>query len=88
VVLVNEKIYMTQQSILTAQKANPILGCIKRSVASMLREDSAPLLCSDETPPGVLRPALEPSTQERHGPIGVGPVKGHKKDQRGGTPFL
>jgi len=37
--------------------------------------DSAPLLCSGETPPGVLRPALEPSAQERHGPVGGGPEK-------------
>jgi len=29
--------------------------------------DSAPLLCSGETSPGVLRPPLEPSAQERHG---------------------
>jgi len=35
--------------------------------------DSAPLLRSDEIPPGVLCPALEPSTQKRHGPIGVYP---------------
>jgi len=35
--------------------------------------DSAPLLCSGETPPGVLRPALEPSAQEGHGPVGAGP---------------
>jgi len=35
--------------------------------------DSAPLLRSGETPPGVLHPALETSAQERHGPIGVGP---------------
>ena len=34
--------------------------------------DSAPLLCSGETPPGVLRPALEPSAQKKHGPVGVG----------------
>jgi len=35
--------------------------------------DSAPLLHSGETPPGVLCPALEPLAQERHGPVGVGP---------------
>jgi len=35
--------------------------------------DSAPLLRSGETPPGVLRPALEPPAQGRHGPVGAGP---------------
>jgi len=35
--------------------------------------DSAPLLCSGETPPGVLRPALEPSARGRQGPVGAGP---------------
>jgi len=50
--------------------------------------DSAPLLCSCETLPGVLHPALEPSAQERHGPIGVGPEEGYKNDQRAGTPLL
>jgi len=39
--------------------------------------DSAPLLCSGETPPGVLHPALERSARERHGPVGVGLVEGH-----------
>jgi len=34
---------------------------------------SAPLLCSAETPLGVLRPALEPSAQDRPGAVGVGP---------------
>jgi len=33
--------------------------------------DSATLLCSGETPPGVLCPALGPSAQERHGPVGA-----------------
>jgi len=35
--------------------------------------DSAPLLRSGETPPGVLRPAPEPSAQEGHGAFGAGP---------------
>ena len=47
--------------------------------------DSAPLLRSGETQPGVLRPALEPSAQDRHGAVGGGPEEGHKNDQKDGT---
>jgi len=42
-VLVDEKLNMTQQCVLTAQKANCILGCIKSSMASRLREGILPL---------------------------------------------
>jgi len=34
--------------------------------------DSAPLFRSGVTPPGVLHPPLEPSSQDRHGSVGAG----------------
>jgi len=38
--------------------------------------DSAPMLCSCDTPLGVLNPVLEPPTQEGRGAVGAGPVHG------------
>ena len=52
-VLMNGRLDMSQQHDLTAQKANCILGCIKRSVASRVREVVLPL-CS-----ALMRPHLE-----------------------------
>jgi len=78
-VLVDEKLGMSHQCVLAGLHQEK---CDQQVEGG----DVAPLLCSGETPPGVLHPALEPPAQEVHGPVGVGPEEGDKNYQRAGAP--
>jgi len=71
-VLGDEKLDMSRQCALAVQQTNHTLGCIPSSMGSRAREGIL-CLCSAETPPGVLHPALEPSAQDRPGSVVAGP---------------
>jgi len=84
-ILLDKKLDMSLQCALTAQKANCIMGCIKRSGANRLREVILLLYSA------LVRRHLESCVQlwnPQHGPVGVGPQEGHKNDQGAGVPLL
>ena len=75
-----------QQCALTVQKANRMLGCIKRHMISRLREVILPL-CSVLVRlhlVGVLRPDVQSSVQERSR-LGGHPGESQKDDPKDGT---
>ena len=86
-VSVDGRLNMSQQCVLAVQKANYILGCIKRGVSSRSREVILPL-CSALTRPQLKCPVLGLPTQEGHEAAGVDPEEGREDDQRGGTLLL
>jgi len=88
-VLVDEKLYLSQNRVLTALKAIYILGCIKSSVGSRLREVILTLYST------LIRPHLESCVQlwslQHRKDVDLlewGQRRATKNNERHGTPLL
>ncbi|GAB0206084.1 cAMP-dependent protein kinase inhibitor alpha [Grus japonensis] len=87
-VLTDEKLNMSRQRALAAQKANCVLGCIKRGVTSRSREVILPLYCALVISP--LQYCVQlwgPSTRQTWSCWSES-RGGNEDDQRAGAPLL
>jgi len=67
------------------RKATVFQAASKAAWPAGCGRSSCPLLCADETSPGVLHPNVESSVQEKPGPVGVHPEEGDRNDPKDGT---
>lgn len=81
---VDEKLNTNKQCALSAQKANCILGCLERSVASRMGESNLPSTPLSEA----LTWSTGVSAQEGHRYVTASPEKCHEDVQRDGAPPL
>ena len=79
-VLVDNRLAMSQQCILVAEKENGILGCVKMSVASRLKELILPLYYALVRPHVGYCPVLGSPVQKSQGSSRKAPAKGYKDD--------
>ncbi|GAB0180982.1 cAMP-dependent protein kinase inhibitor alpha [Grus japonensis] len=87
-VLTDEKLNMSQQCALAAQKANRVLGCITSSVTSRSREGILPLYSTLVRPPcSTVSSSGVPSTR-RTWSCWSKSRGGHGDDARAGAPLL
>jgi len=87
VILVDDKLTMSQQCALVAKKASGLLEYTKKSVASRSRQVLLSL-CPSEASSGVLCPVLGSPVQERQGTAGHSPAEGYKDGEGTGASLL